>query len=68
MAKYKPGQFVKVCVLGRYRVNRVSKLEYPCKTCDIRWECCSYGMQGEHILGIPCSIAIGLHTNIKKVE
>ena len=68
MAKYKPGQFVKVNIPGKYRVNKVSELHHPCITCDIRWECCLYRTQGEHLFGTPCTIVIGLNTNIKKVE
>lgn len=68
MPKYKPGQFIRVCVPGRYRVNKVSELEHPCTTCDICWDCCSYIIQGQHLLGMPCSIVIGLYANIKKVK
>lgn len=68
MAKYKPGQFVRVCIPGRYRVNKVSKLEYPCTTCDIRWVCCLYRTQDQHLFGIPCTTVMGTYTNVKKVK
>lgn len=68
MAKYKPGQFVKVDVPGKYRVHNVLKSEHPCVTCDLRKECYSYSLNETYLFGIPCVVAIGMFKNVKKVD
>ena len=68
MAKYKPGQFVKVNIPGKYRVNIVLNLTNACTECDIRKECFSYSLQQRYLFAMLCTAAIGLRTNIKKVE
>lgn len=67
MPKYKPGQFVKVNIPGRYRANKAKG--HPCMTCDIREECILYSiLNRKSPFGIYCRIAIRLHGNVKKVK
>lgn len=69
MPKYKPGQFIKVDIPGRYRASKVLKLGCACITCDIKNECVAYKTLNDRSpFGINCDLALGVYGNVKKVK